>query len=710
MAWYNFWRKSTSAPAPSQSMTTVAAPPPETRAMDGFGLPGYGQGSPGSMGRRPNDNAILRSFGSEPWPYAIAGRAAQRAAAQRWMLYRCKDRRLALRARTLKAQGELREAAVARKAAGMVPVAEHPALDVLTRPNPYMTGVGAREVILLQFLLVGQSFELMRRNVLGRPVQLLPLSSGWVTRLETWNPFGDRPLPGFQVSAPFGSVTVPFNDMLQIRRLDPADPYGAGVGMGHATDDELQTDSLAGVYGTRYLQKAPFPAFFATGFASEEQMKQARAAYFRQMGLGVNNAFDPHFTTGNVELKTYQAPFNADVLEMRRLYRDFFQQVVGVPPEVLGDSKDSNRATATTAEDLFATNVLVPLLEVYADMLDYQYLPQFPDGDVLVMEYQDPRPRDKDLALSVFTAAKTAFTVNEVRGIAGYPPLPEGEGGEELFQPPAQPGLDLGLLGRSETTPVRRKAEEPPWMNEVLAALRPQRIIDETGAVWLERLPQWGQAALRDVGGMAEAFDLQNPKVVGLIGQSSKRITRVTDTTRQQTRELLGKLWREGQGIEQMDRELRRQFDDYGGARAETIALTEVGGSANSANLLAWQESSVVQSKTWLHNYADQPRESHEEMDGQTVALDTYFVHPDGYATMAPGGFGLPSEDIRCHCAMIPGVDAKSAPMDMDSREKFFAKRADSLSPWVRDTIAALRRGFSKQLDDVLEVLLKQTA
>lgn len=695
------------------------APALAVKALDGWGafpFAGYGTSGP-----KPNTGQVLATYSREPLPMGIVGRAAEAAATQTWTLYRCRSRRMARQAALHLARGELSKAQAARKSAGMTALEEHPVLDLLDHPNALHTGTAARSVLFVSYLLAGEGMLLVRRAKYGagrKPVQLLPISPAWVSPLKTWNPFSSEKPPGYSIVAPFGSAEVPFEDLLVMRRLDPANPFGAGVGAGHALDDELDADGGAATYAARYLQLAPFPSLVASGFASQDQCDQARAAYYRTMSLGARQAFGPHFTTGkDIKLEGYQAPFNEYLTSLREFNREIFRQTVGYPPELVGDSKNSNRATATTAEAIGARNVTRPMLAAFADVLNYGLLPGYPDGDELWLEYEDPAPRDAEQETAVLAQARTAFTVDEVRGMGGFAPLPPGMGGDQLFAPPAG-GLDLGSLGlglpeKLTALGVRHKAEErpgdPPWMSSVLEALQPDAILDKTGAVWRSRLPPWGTTVLNEVGAsdVAPSFTLQNPVVARLMEESARRITRVTETTRERTRDVLGALWRQGAGQKAMARELRRQFADYQGPRADVIALTEVASTTNAATATAWQMSGVVDGKRWMHNYSLEPRSTHVQMDGQVVGINAAFMHPLGYQTVAPGSFGVPSEDINCHCGMLPVVSEKAAVPEGDDREAWFESKAQSQAPWRAEATQALRDGFAAQLEAVLQALGK---
>jgi uncharacterized protein with gpF-like domain len=90
----------------------------------------------------------------------------------------------------------------------------------------------------------------------------------------------------------------------------------------------------------------------------------------------------------------------------------------------------------------------------------------------------------------------------------------------------------------------------------------------------------------------------------------------------------------------------------------ETIARTEVIGAANGAVLEAWEQSGVVEGKSWLAALDDRTRESHIAAHGQTVPLDEDFQVGVGSGP-APGQIGEAEEDISCRCTITAVVSER---------------------------------------------------
>ena len=57
--------------------------------------------------------------------------------------------------------------------------------------------------------------------------------------------------------------------------------------------------------------------------------------------------------------------------------------------------------------------------------------------------------------------------------------------------------------------------------------------------------------------------------------------------------------------------------------------------------------------KQWDSTLDGKTRPTHRMLDGQIVEVDGYFKSESGNKALYPGGFGVPSEDCNCRCALL---------------------------------------------------------
>ncbi len=108
-------------------------------------------------------------------------------------------------------------------------------------------------------------------------------------------------------------------------------------------------------------------------------------------------------------------------------------------------------------------------------------------------------------------------------------------------------------------------------------------------------------------------------------------------------------MYKQGKSKPQIAKELQRTMR-FNKNKAKSIAMTELNYYKSEAQLEATDGLKIK--KTWIHNHALEPRESHQNANGKTViGRDTYFTI-GGNKTLAPQHFGIASQDVNCHCTM----------------------------------------------------------
>jgi len=109
-------------------------------------------------------------------------------------------------------------------------------------------------------------------------------------------------------------------------------------------------------------------------------------------------------------------------------------------------------------------------------------------------------------------------------------------------------------------------------------------------------------------------------------------------------------MYKDGKNYKQTAKELQKQFG-YNKNKAKSIAITEKNYYKSEAQVKAIDNITENVRKIWIHNKANDPRDSHLNANGQIADKKGYF-HIGGYKTTAPQHFGIASEDINCHCTM----------------------------------------------------------
>lgn len=407
--------------------------PRADRAAFGL-LTGILPGGRGELSPR-GTNEYLKAYSESPWLRAVVQKIAHVVATTEWQLYVAKAppaapgvtgkvyqdrafqrdsdwRRRAYRRKELASTGDLQQ------------LDTHPMLDLLNSTNTFLTGLMTRQLTQIYLDLVGEAFWVKERKTkTGPPIAVWPIPPTWVFATPT-------PIrPYFEVRYRGWQVEIPDTEVLWMADPNPLNPYGRGAGMTHALGDELDTDEYAARHTKLWFQNRARPDVLIT----MEGANPAEVARLEQDWLsksqGFWRAFKPYFLSGkgNVQIKELNQTFqDMQLIELRKFERDMVMQVYGVSPEIMGVLANSNRATITAADYMFARWVVTPRLEFQRAILQERLAPEFDER--LIVDYASPIQRDEDHELAVATAAPYVLTVDEWREMLHLPALPKKQG------------------------------------------------------------------------------------------------------------------------------------------------------------------------------------------------------------------------------------------------------------------------------------------
>lgn len=662
----------------------------------------------GKNAPKRNTDALLEAYKSSPPVRSVVSRIAEHVAAVPLKFYvrrgksgKAKQTRIGeipdfkarqAELRTLKLQGELEE------------VESNPILDLVNKPNPQMSGFAFRRLCQIYIDVVGEAFWLLGRDGLGVPSQLWTVPPSWV-----------KEIPGAKKSTytvrPTGAnadLIYQPEDVVYFRDLDPCNPFGRGSGVAESLGDEIDTAEYAARYSKNFFFNSGKPDLIISVEGMSASDAKASKEKFEQEHRGFWRAFRSHWIGGKVDVKELNTRFDQmGVIELSKAERDTIIQAWGVPPEVLGILTNSNRATVTEAERIMGQEVVLPRLERNRSEIQQTLVPMFDER--LIAEFGSPIPVDDDFRLQSMQAAPWAATRGEWRELQGlenrgpvddvhmvpFSLLEQGSGAK-----PA--AADEPKAAKSHT---RKDDKRDPL--SAINALSADRLTSELDPLWKEKVKEWGDDALKDLG-VEISFDLLNPLVTAYLEKfAADHITgKVNETTKQAIRDTLSEGVAAGEDIRNLSKRVTEVFDAARGARSIMIARTEVIGTSNFANMAAYAQSGLDLEKTWVSTPDDRVRETHADAMGQTRKLEEPFS-VGGYEAQYPGDGSLPAEEIiNCRCTVVAGAPGASRSIEqLTAIWKGYDARA---AAWERQAIAALKRGFDKQQADVLKALEAQ--
>lgn len=314
-----------------------------------------------------------------------------------------------------------------------IPVYNSPIYDIIENPmpdHPDIDGWTFRYLSEAYMQIMGECFWVIERRGMT-PAALYIVPPNWVISTPTVQQNYYRVMPLGNIS--IQQINIEAQDMVWCKSPDLVNPYWRGRGRVESIGDELESDEFAAKFQKKFFYNDATPPILISAPGITQQDAERFKESWMQNLAGVYNARKPGIIPAEMKVeKVTDSPRELDFNESRRFLSDVCREHFAIPPELFGDSKNSNRATIESADYLYKKNVVSRRLRRWEMIYNRQLCPQFP-GDQIV-KFHDVVPEDTAFKLQKANEglSRGAITVNEWRKDNG---LKESEDGNVYLRP-----------------------------------------------------------------------------------------------------------------------------------------------------------------------------------------------------------------------------------------------------------------------------------
>ena len=352
-------------------------------------------------------------------------------------------------------------------------VFEHEVLDLLNNPTATMTAKQLWSLYYQYLNLTGETY-LLRLGRDGKPLDdvrklpsalmLLPSNRCQFILGDTWDSSVVR----------FGGNDYPISAVIRDINPDPEDMYH-GMSIVRKASLTIDTDYEMKRWNNKVFKNSARPsiALEVPTELSNESYNRLRQSFDEQY-VGTENAFRSIIVEGGAKINPFMmSQQDLDFLESKKFTRDEILAMFKVSPSNVGIVEDVNRANAEAQKAEFAERCVVPRLEQLCDVLNQKLLyPIY--GNEYVLGYENPVADDEDRKLSIANAGVNKwFSIDEVREMYGYDPLPNGEGAQILT------AINQVPLSEVVETPTGNSPTSSPEATETPQSDEPEEDTDE---------------------------------------------------------------------------------------------------------------------------------------------------------------------------------------------------------------------------------------
>lgn len=328
-------------------------------------------------------------------------------------------------------------------------VLQHELLDLLSGVNPYQTGFELLFTTAAHLELTGNAYWLLDgvSQAGDLPTAVWYLNPKYMKPIKE-----DIPtfISGYKYAVGNKAQTFQPFQVLHFKYPDPTDPY-EGMGTVQAILEWINSDNFASQVNLNYFKNGArlSGVLESENYTSPEQLDYIKKS-FQQLYANAANAYQiAAMPKGTKYTPMSDTPKDMDFANLQTVMRDKILAGFRVSKTILGTAEsDTNRATAETADYVFAARTIKPKMQLIVSYLNEFLVPRY--GENLYLDFVDPVPENRLQDIQEMQAASGSAPIlspNELRErYFGAPPV---EKGDSLLEP-----FNLAPLGAPKPAPA----------------------------------------------------------------------------------------------------------------------------------------------------------------------------------------------------------------------------------------------------------------
>ena len=379
-------------------------------------------------------------------------------------------------------------------------ITQHPAITLLKRPNPQMSGLTFLEFTQLYQEMVGEGAWHVVYNNLGKykiPVQLYLLQPQYLKAEEDpKNGFVDHYTYGYKEQ-----LTLDNDEVVRFLLPNLKYPYLSGHSPLLGVFEDVNILDLFKATEAAILNNEGRPDVLVSakdGIGDPERFEKRFITKFRRGGkAGIMFAEDDITVT-----PLSWSPKDLAFVKVGETARDSIALAYDIPPALLDKSGSSQYNVDNTLANRHVINAIKPRMERNLDVLNGKFLSLFDseavEEGILFMSYDDPSVINKEQELEEDKALVTAGIKlpNEVRIERGYEPKPWGDVPVGMYSQQATDSgpSEGGEAGATDTQKAEEGSIQQEGLNgaqiegqiQIITAITQGQITPEAGKILLQ--------------------------------------------------------------------------------------------------------------------------------------------------------------------------------------------------------------------------------
>jgi HK97 family phage portal protein len=388
------------------------------------------------FGQPTEDNYenFLNKYADTNWVYACVFRMASKSAGLHFKLFK-----------KVKMNGE----------DTLEQIQEHPLLDLLETPNPFMDGADLIESTFSYRELTGNAYWLLDSFVAGKPTEIFSLNPAKIIIKPSKTDFIDRYV--YHVGQG-KSIELDPAFILHFKYFNPNDIF---YGLGPLSAGRLSSDSqkFGDQYNLNFFKNSAEPGgvFETDKSVNNGQIDRIRASWDSRL-RGVAQSHRPIILEGGLKWKpTEISKRDMQFIESKKMTREDILGVFGVPPALVGVFEFANYANSREQRKIFWIDTMIPKMLKIESVINSFLVKPFDKNLVIKFDFDEVEilKENAETAANVdeILTRSGIVTINEVRKRRREEPVEWGDVWNaplNLFPITDKPTQSTGNAGTSD--------------------------------------------------------------------------------------------------------------------------------------------------------------------------------------------------------------------------------------------------------------------
>ncbi len=300
---------------------------------------------------------------------------------------------------------------------------------LIQHPNPYATWKDLLTLLVIDWLVIGNSFWLrFKPDATGKPRALYRLMPQYLSLVPGKRQLVDEYL--YKVPGQGEPKRFKPEQVIHFRRPNPHSEYlGAGVIKAGARVFDMEI-ALTRTLTEYFEQGTRLSGVLESDRGVPRDVWKRTRAQFMALYAGARNSYKVAMLSHGMKFKPIQATAaEAEFRFLTEVSRDRILAMFRVPPPLLGVTGGFDRQAVREAQRIFDNKTVRPIADALQDVLS-QALTAAWDLDFKI-DYEYEMPIEDRLELAVDFATLPGVRVHEVRKTAGLKPLGKDEKGPD---------------------------------------------------------------------------------------------------------------------------------------------------------------------------------------------------------------------------------------------------------------------------------------